>query len=104
MEISSLSKLCLESAAKNMPMWCQSALKEDFFKYMYTIGPFNGLSKLLIILYSHTAAMLVEFNKCFSLSASIIPSNMVKISLLFESHGIGCTSPIQAKPTYIMAA
>ena len=31
------------------------------------------------------AAMLVEFNKGFSLSASTISSNMVKISLSFES-------------------
>ena len=30
----------------------------------------------------------------FSLSASIISSNMAKISLSFESHGIGCTPPI----------
>ena len=47
MEISSLSRLCLESVADNMAMWCQSALKEDFYKYLYAIGPFNDLSKLL---------------------------------------------------------
>ena len=40
------------------------------------------------------AAMLVEFNKGFSLSASIISSNMAKISLSFEYNGIGCTPPI----------
>ena len=40
------------------------------------------------------AAILVELNKGFSLSASIFSSNMAKISLSFESHGIGCTPPI----------
>ena len=50
MEVSSLSRLCLESTADNMAMWCESALKEDFFKYMYAIGPFNGLSKGFTVL------------------------------------------------------
>ena len=35
--------------------------------------------------------MLVEFSKG---SASIISSNMAKISLSLKSHGIGCTPPI----------
>ena len=51
MEISSLSKLCLESVADSIAMWCQSALKEDFYQYLYTIGPFNHLSKLSFINY-----------------------------------------------------
>ena len=46
MEISSLSTLCLESVAHNMAMWCQSAVNEDFYKYLYVMGPFNVLSKL----------------------------------------------------------
>ena len=48
MEISSLSKLCLESVADNIAMWCQSAIKEDFYQYLYTIGPFNLLNSKLI--------------------------------------------------------
>ena len=47
MEVSSLSKLCLESIADKMAMWCQSVLNEDFYKYLYTIGPFNDLSKFI---------------------------------------------------------
>jgi hypothetical protein len=46
MEISSLATLCLASVADNMATWCQSALKEDLYKYLYAIGPFNDLSKL----------------------------------------------------------
>ena len=46
MNISSLSTLCLESVADNMAMWCQSAVNEDFYKYLHVLGPFNVLSKL----------------------------------------------------------
>jgi hypothetical protein len=39
-------------------------------------------------------AMLDDFNKGFCLFAMQISSNMAKISLSFESHESGCTSPI----------
>ena len=50
MENSSLSRLCLESISDNMAMWCECAAKEDFYKYLYVIGPFNNLSKFYILM------------------------------------------------------
>ncbi|XP_028391057.1 F-box/LRR-repeat protein 20-like [Dendronephthya gigantea] len=48
MEIFSLSRLCIQSVADNMAIWCQSALEDDFYKYLYAIGPFNDLNSTLI--------------------------------------------------------
>jgi hypothetical protein len=41
--------------------------------------------------------MLDDIDKGFCLFATQISSNMAKISLSFESHGSGCTSPIVKK-------
>lgn len=45
MELFSLKRICLDSVSNHLSMWCQSAKTEDFFKYMYVIGPFNDVGR-----------------------------------------------------------
>jgi hypothetical protein len=48
--------------------------------------------------------MLDDIDKGFFLFAMQISSNMAKISLSFESHASGGTSPIQPKPHFVHLA
>jgi hypothetical protein len=50
-----------------------------------------------LYLYAILCAMLDDIEKGFCLFAMQISSNMAKISLSFEFHGSGCTSPTPNK-------